>query len=157
MAFAIRRLLVRTLLHLHLLGKVVPLFRQQPVVVLAKVARLLPQLRHLGVFSLGDGPDPLPLALVPLAILFDPLLDLSLIQAVRRGPPPGFRLGARRVRHVHVAVGGREAQVVIVCPTLLDDVLNLRNHLVLEEALVLEPVQDLIDAAVSQRGKAGGG
>ncbi len=90
MAVAIRRWLMMTLLYLHLLGEVVTLFGQQAVVVIAKVARLLPQFVHLGVLSLRDSPDPLSLALMSFSILLDPLLYLTLIQAMGRGSPPRF-------------------------------------------------------------------
>lgn len=58
------------------------LFRQEEVVI-SQIARLFPQFPHLGVSRFSrDGPDALSKPFVPLAILFDALLDLFLVKAV---------------------------------------------------------------------------
>lgn len=79
MVVAIRRLQVLTSLHLHLFGEIFFFFGQKPVVVVAKVASLFPELGHLGIFSFGYSPDPLTLSLMSFAILFDALFNLTLI------------------------------------------------------------------------------
>lgn len=131
MTVDIRHSLVLTQLHLHLLGEVVSFFGQQPIIIIAKIASLLPKLVHLRIFSFWDCPDSLALALVPLAILFNALLYLALIQTMGSWPSPGPGLGSWSVCHFNITVGRCKPQIIVVCSPLLDDILNLRNNLVL--------------------------
>lgn len=69
-------------LHLHLFMQVIRLFGQESVIVLFEITRLLPQFIHLGIIGLGNGPYALPFPLVTFTVLFDTLLDLTLVKAM---------------------------------------------------------------------------
>jgi len=105
-----RRLFVWTLLQLHLLDKVLLFFRHESIVIFAEIASFLPQLVQLRIVAFGNGPDALSLSLVSLTVLFDPLLNLPLVQPVRRRPPAVLR-GGLRLRSVHhLDVDGRRRE-----------------------------------------------
>lgn len=134
------------LLHGHFLGKVLSLFCQQTIVVFSKVARLLPKLAHLGVFSLGSSPDAFPCPFVALSIFFDALLNLSLVNSVWDLPFPrlGCCLGRGPINHFHIAGRGRnQSEVVVVGLALAQYVLDLGDGLRLEVALALQALQNL--------------
>lgn len=130
---------------LHSLRALCKLLLAQDVVVVAEIARLIPNLVNLCVPVRRDGPYALAQPLVALAVLLDALLNLALLQA--RGSAPAVcrdRMARRRVAHLDVAVdGGREARVVGARLALLEDLFDLCDCACLEEVLVLEASEDL--------------
>jgi len=142
-------------LHLHGLLEFRFLLFYQPVVVVPKVTRLLPQLGHLGLRTAGDRPDVLALPLMSLAVFLNTLLDLTLVQAVRPslsgrswgwlgGRGRGGGGGSTGVGHVCVAVGGGgELKLIGGSLALFDDVLDLDDDLRVQIPLPLKTLQDL--------------
>lgn len=77
-----------TQLHFHFGVKVGVLLGNESVVVLAKVARLVPKLVHFSTLALWNGPYTLSFTLVSFAVLLETLLNLALVQ-----PPRAYPLG----------------------------------------------------------------
>lgn len=67
-------------LHLHLGLKIGALFGDETFIIRAKVARLIPELVHLRIIALWNGPYALSLTLMAFSILFDALFDLAFVQ-----------------------------------------------------------------------------